>query len=232
MTMIILASQAWNDLIARLDGLFSGATEGFLAFTLALLVGLVGWAVAALLATAARLLLRALRFNEGVRGLAGGGTPGQEPAALAAWAIYWSLIAVALILALDTMGLRLGEAVTLRLGEVLPRIVASAFLLAIGVLVAMLLGALTRRFFDTAGLHGGRMRGQAVTIVLTGFAVLVALEQLGLAAQFVMAIGLIALAAVGLALGLAFGLGCRELARDFVIEYLRSMEDQGPQRPA
>ena len=154
MTMIILASQAWNDLIARLDGLFSGATEGFLAFTLALLVGLVGWAVAALLATAARLLLRALRFNEGVRGLAGGGTPGQEPAALAAWAIYWSLIAVALILALDTMGLRLGEAVTLRLGEVLPRIVASAFLLAIGVLVAMLLGALTRRFFDTAGLHG------------------------------------------------------------------------------
>ena len=33
-----------------------------------------------------------------------------------------------------------------------------------------------------------------MTIVLTGFAVLVALEQLGLAAQFVMAIGLIVLA--------------------------------------
>jgi hypothetical protein len=232
MMTFILASQAWDDLMARLDGLFSGATEGVFAFLLALLVGLVGWAVAAIVATLVRLLLRALRFNEGVRGLAGGGTRGQEPAALAAWGIYWGLIAVALILALDTMGLRLAEAVTVRLGEVLPRIVAAGFLLAIGVLVAMLLGALTRRFFDTAGLRGGRLRGQAVTVVLTGFAVLVALEQLGLAAQFVMAIGLIVLAAVGLALGLAFGLGCRELARDFVIEYLRSMEEQGPQRPA
>jgi hypothetical protein len=232
MLMIILQSRAWDDLLARLDGLFSGATEGFFAFLLALLVGLIGWLVAAIVATVVRLLLRALRFNEGVRGLAGGGTSGQEPAALAAWAVYWALIAVALILALDTMGLHLGAAVTDRLGEVLPRIVAAGFLLAIGVLVAMLLGALTRRFFDTAGMRGGRLRGQAVTVVLTGFAVLVALEQLGLAAQFVMAIGLIALAAVGLALGLAFGLGCRELARDFVIEYLRSMEEQGPQRPA
>ena len=232
MVMIILASRAWDDLMLRLDGLFSGATEGVLTFLLALLVGLVGWAVAAVVATLVRLLLRALRFNEGVRGLAGGGTRGQEPAALAAWAVYWALIIVALILALDTMGFRLAEAVTVRLGEVLPRIVAAGFLLAIGVLVAMLLGALTRRFFDTAGLRGGRLRGQAVTVVLTGFAVLVALEQLGLAAQFVMAIGLIALAAVGLALGLAFGLGCRDLARDFVIEYLRSMEEQGPQRPA
>jgi hypothetical protein len=232
MVMIILASRAWDDLMLRLDGLFSGATEGVLTFLLALLVGLVGWAVAAIVATLVRLLLRALRFNEGVRGLAGGGTRGQEPAALAAWAVYWALIIVALILALDTMGFRLAEAVTVRLGEVLPRIVAAGFLLAIGVLVAMLLGALTRRFFDTAGLRGGRLRGQAVTVVLTGFAVLVALEQLGLAAQFVMAIGLIALAAVGLALGLAFGLGCRDLARDFVIEYLRSMEEQGPQRPA
>ncbi len=232
MIMTILASQAWDNLMTRLDGMFNGATDGFFAFLLALLVGVVGWAVAAIVATAVRLLLRALRFNEGVRGLAGGGTPGKEPAALAAWAVYWVLIAVALILALDTLGLRLGEAITDRLGDVLPRIVAAGFLLAIGVLVAMLLGALTRRFFDTAGLRGGRLRGQAVTAVLTGFAVLVALEQLGLAAQFVMAIGLIALAAVGLALGLAFGLGCRELARDFVIEYLRSMEEQGPQRPA
>src|SRR5215470_2645573 len=122
MTMIILASQAWDNLMTRLDGLFGGATEGFFAFVLALLVGLVGWAVAALVATAVRLLLRALRFNEGVRGLAGGGTRGQEPAALAAWGVYWVLIAVALILALDTLGLHLGEAITDRLGDVLPRI--------------------------------------------------------------------------------------------------------------
>jgi UDP-N-acetylmuramyl pentapeptide phosphotransferase/UDP-N-acetylglucosamine-1-phosphate transferase len=35
----------------------------------------------------------------------------------------------------------------------------------------------------------------------------------------------------GLAIALAFGLGCRELARDFIVEYLRSHEDHAPRRP-
>jgi len=60
--------------------------------------------------------------------------------------------------------------------------------------------------------------------------VLGALEQLGLAAQFIMALSVTAMAVAGLAAALAFGLGCRDLARDFVVEYLRSLEDETPGR--
>ena len=55
-------------------------------------------------------------------------------------------------------------------------------------------------------------------------------EQLGFAVQFVMAIGVVMAAAAGLALALAFGLGCRELARDFLVEYLRTLEDDRSRR--
>jgi hypothetical protein len=230
---VILQTQAWDNLTMQLNELLTGAAQGTLNLLLAVLVALVGWGVAALVAGGARALLRAVRFNEGVRGLVGGGVLRHEPAGLASWAVYWTIIVMSLMLALDTLGFGLSSSVTMRLGDVLPRIVASGALLAIGVLVAMLIGALTRRFFETAGLRGGRLRGQVVTAVLTGFAVLVALEQLGFAAQFVMAIGLVALGSMGLALGLAFGLGCRDLARDFVVEYLRSLDERGgPQRPA
>jgi hypothetical protein len=34
-----------------------------------------------------------------------------------------------------------------------------------------------------------------------------------------------------LGLALAFGLGCRDLARDFVVEYLRSLDRDEPPRP-
>ena len=230
--LLILQFHAWDDLVIRVSAMVNAAAAGLVNLLLAVLVALLGWAVAAIVAAAARGLLRVSRFHDGVRGLMGGTPPRHEPAAIAAWAIYWTLIAVSLVLALDTLGLTLGASVGARLSEVVPRIVTSGVILAVGVLVAMLTGALAQRFFDSAGIRGGRLRGQIVTAVMSGFAVLIALEQLGFAAQFVMAVGLIALAAVGLALGIAFGLGCRELARDFIVEYLRSLDEQGPQRPS
>jgi len=66
--------------------------------------------------------------------------------------------------------------------------------------------------------------------VLSGFAVLLSLEQLGLAAQLILAIGVAATGAIGLAIALAFGLGCRDLARDFVVEYLSSLEEPTERR--
>ncbi len=230
--MLILQVQVWDDLVARVSGLLAGAEQGALSFVLALLVALAGWGIAQLVAMLVRALLRLLRFNESVRRLFGASTLAHEPAGLAAWAAYWIIVVVALVLAVDTLGFNLGPSVTSRLGEVLPRIVAAAVLLTIGVLMAMTLGSLAHRFFETAGMRGARLRGQAVTAVLTVFAVLLALEQLGFAAQFVMIVGLIAFGALGLAVGLAFGLGCRDLARDFIVEYLRSLEEQGPRRPA
>jgi hypothetical protein len=230
---VILQLQGWDILMERLSDMAAGLEQGAINFLLALLVVLVGWGVATLSAWLTRALLRAARFNEGVAGMLGpAAAERHEPAAFASWAVYWALIAVTVMLALDTLGLNISAPVGERLVEVVPRIVAAGAILAVGLLVAMVLGGMTRRFFETAGMRGARPRAQAVTVVLSAFAVLLALDQLGLAAQFIMMLGLTAVAAVGLAFGLAFGLGCRDLARDFVIEYLRSIESEGPRRPA
>ena len=232
-TLVILQLQGWDILTARLSEMAAGIEQGAINFLLALAVGLVGWGVATLAAWVTRALLRSARFNEAVAGMLGpSAAERHEPAAFASWAVYWSLIAVTVMLALDTLGFNISTPVGDRLVEVVPRIVAAGAILAVGFLVAMFIGSLTRRFFETAGMRGARPRGQVVTVVLTAFAVLMALDQLGFAAQFIIALGLTAAAAVGLALGLAFGLGCRDLARDCVIEYLRSIESEGPRRPA
>jgi hypothetical protein len=222
----------WDDLMAHLNNLYAGAGEGALAIGLAIVVALLGWAVAQLAAAAMRVILRLVRFNQGVRGLFGASALSYEPSELVAWGVYWVVLVIGLMLAGDTLGFGLSASVKARLGEVLPRVVAAGLLLLVGVLVAMVFGHVTHRFFETAGMRGGRLRGQAVTLVLSAFAVLIALDQLGFAAQFVMAIGLIALGAIALAAALAFGLGCRDLARDFIVEYLRSLEERGPQRPS
>src|SRR5262245_6054196 len=96
--MPILDSVAWDNLVSRVSSLFSSTETGVTNVALALLVALVGWAVATALGALTRVLLRALRFNDGVRSLSGGGTFQHEPAAMAAWAVYWTVVVVALIL--------------------------------------------------------------------------------------------------------------------------------------
>jgi hypothetical protein len=232
MTLLLLP-QIEPGLLDRLRALLLGAQRELTGLLVVLGVFLVGWLIAALLARLALVVLRAARFNAAARGIFPNWVREgrHEPASVASWGIYWVVIVASVVLALDTLGWGIGMAVGDRLRDVLPRIVASVLLLLFGVLVAMALGAVTRRFLAGAGIRGARVRGQIVTAVLTFFAVVLALEQLGLAAQLVMALGIALVAAIALALGLAFGLGCRDLARDFVVEYLRSLDADRPQRP-
>ena len=227
----LASTLAWDDLRARFDSLFEASQWGFVNLILALLVLLIGWLVATLAGGLVRWALRVAHFDGAVRRLVGSSS-GPEPSSLGGWLVSATLMAVSVIVALDVLGFQLGVLLTDRLADVLPRLVAAAVLLAIGMLIATLLGSITRRAVETSGLRGARWRGQLVAGVVTTFAVLLALDQLGIAAQFVLALVIVVLSGAALALGLAFGLGCRDLARDFVIEFLRSHEDEGPRRPA
>lgn len=230
--VLVLQADPLAALSARLDEIGRAAGGAALDGAVALAVVLAGWALATLLARLVRWALRMLRFDDGVRGLLGArATARHRPSDIGGWAVYWIIVTGAVLLAFDLLGYPLGASVAERFAEVVPRIVTSALLFAAGALVAMLVGAVTRRFLESAEIRAARLQGQVVTAVITGFAALMALEQLGFAAQFVMAVGVIAVAAAGLGLALAFGLGCRDLARDFLVEYLRSLDDDGPKRP-
>jgi len=229
---IILQSRTWDLLVERVRGLLEIGGQLIVDWLLALLVVLVGWILARLLEALTLHLLRALRFNQGVQRLVGPGGEAirHEPAAFASWAVRWTVVVVTVLLALDVLGLDVTTGVGDRIVDTLPRVVTATLMLAAGLVLAWILGGATHRVLEGAGIRGSRVRGQVVTAVFSGFAVLLALEQLGFAAQFVMALGITAVGAVGLAAGLAFGLGCRDLARDFVVEYLRSLEKDPSRR--
>jgi hypothetical protein len=216
----------------RVQRMLYGLGSAGLELLVAVAVVLVGWVLATLASKLAQWLLRAARFNEAVRGLLGpaGATTRLEPAAAVSWVVHWTILLLAVVVAADVLGFDLSRSVGDRLRDVLPRVVAATIVLAVGWLVAMLVGAVLRALLAGAGVRGSRIRAQIVAAILVGFAMLLALEQLGLAAQFIIAIGLTAVAALGLAVGLAFGLGCRDLARDLIVEYLRASEDEAPPR--
>ena len=217
----------FSALLVRLESLWTLVRESALVLGVAVLVLIVGWFLAMLIGVLVRAILRVTGFNRAARPVfVEGPLAAHEPAVIAGEVVRWLAFIAAAVLAIDLLGYDLSGALAARLSEVTPRVLAAALILVGGSFAAILLGALTRRFFASAGLRGARLRGQIVTSIFTFFAFVVALEQLGFAAQFVLALGLIVAGAAGLALALAVGLGCRDLARDFVVEYLRGMEDR------
>ncbi|MEQ1832376.1 MAG: hypothetical protein ABL977_04910 [Candidatus Eisenbacteria bacterium] len=228
---ILLQPPPWAGATARLDELLVIVRPWGLALLMATGVTLLGWLLAALLGRLARRLLEAMKFDEALPRLLGRHGPSRpRPSELAGWGVHWVLFGLTLLTALELLGVHLATSVVAQLADIVPRVITAAVLFAVGSLVAMLLGATVHRFLDSANVRAARLQGQVVTIVLTGFAGLLALGQLGFAAQFVMSLGIVAAASAGLALALAFGLGCRELARDFLVEYLRALDDPGPPR--
>lgn len=229
--LMLLQNDAWSMALSRLDGLGRDAQLAALNVAFAIVVVLAGWALAWLLSALVRIVLRWVRFDDGVRRLIGVPATRHEPAHLMGQLVFWGVLVAAGLLALDALGLPVVPSVASRLVEVVPRIVTSAVLFVIGSLIALLVGGVAQRFLESLDVRASRVFGQVVVAVLTGFSALLALEQLGFAAQFVMAIGVVALGSAGLALALAFGLGCRDLARDFIVEYLRALDDGKPRRP-
>jgi len=225
MIAMVLQQSAFSGFVDRVGTMVSGFQGGALDVLLAIAIVVAAWALALIVSGLVRRILGWVRFSERMPSWSGG-RAGLDSGSLVAWAVRWLILASGLILACDVLGFELSTSLTQRLSEVLPRVLAATLLLVMGVTAAMLLGTVTERFFGSAGLTGARLRGQIVTGLLTLFAVLLALEQLGFAAQFAMAVGLILMGAAGVAVALAFGLGCRDLARDFVVEYLKSLDEE------
>jgi hypothetical protein len=150
------------------------------------------------------------------------------PSRFAGQLVFWSTLLASSIVALRVIGLDLVPSITLRLQDVVPRVLTSALVLLFGIPVSLGISRILGALLSSTGIRMGRLRTQALVTVLILFTALLALEQLGLAAQLVLAVGIAGVGSVGLGLALAFGLGCRDLARDLVVEYLRASEPEEP----
>ena len=229
-----LASILPPDFQFQLQDTLLAVAEGLVLVLIAGLIAVLGWLLALGLSRAIQALL----------GVAGVDAPLARlqardharllilPSRIAGYVVFWSTFLSACIVALRVLGLDLVPALTARLQDVVPRVLTTALVLIAGVPMAIGLARLLASLFPSPALGTRRLRYQTFASVLVGFVVLLALEQLGLAAQLVVAVGVAGVGAAGLAVALAFGLGCRDLARDLVVEYIRASDsDSGTGRP-
>src|ERR671938_52893 len=186
-----------------------------------LVILIIGWLIASALAKAVSAVLRAVRFNDlaqraGLTGFVQQMGLQTDAAGFVALIAKWFVRMIVLVSAFDALGLPAVSQVLEQLLLWLPNLVVAIIALVIGGLAANAVARLVRGATAESGLGNPDLLASIARVAVWAFAIVVAVNQLGIATTLINTLFMATVGAVALALGLAFGLGGRDTAAQIV----------------
>ncbi|HEX2545399.1 MAG TPA: small-conductance mechanosensitive ion channel [Ramlibacter sp.] len=224
----------WSDamftsLAAAMALLFS-AIPKIIGFVLIIVAG---WFIASLIERGLAAVLRSIRFNDlaqraGLSDFISKMGMNTDAAGMIGLVVKWFVRLIALVVAFDALGLPAVSEVLRQLLLWLPNVIVAVVVLVIGGLAAKALSNVVRGASAEAGLTNSDFLAKAASVVVWAFAVVVAVNQLGIATELVNTLFMAIVGALALGLGLAFGLGGRETAAEILRKwYGKAQENSG-----
>ncbi len=203
--------------------------DGLLDLGLAVLILVVGWLVAVLLAKLVRKVVRTIG-DDRISGAMGVKTPDPQraPSRVAGSITRAVILLFAVLEAFEVVGFQVGAELITRFLAFGGDVLLGVAILGLGLYAARLAGD------AVASSTGRRLRAlrpltQGAVIVL---AVFMALDQMGVASDIVRLLFVFTAGAAAVAAALAFGLGCRESAGKLFDEWVASVRQGDLDRPA
>jgi len=203
--------------------------HNFLAMLVVLLVGvLVAYAVRVVVAV----LLRLLGFDRfcerhGVRGTLQSAGIALGPTALAGRLAFWAVMTVFLVFSLAALNIAPMNDLVSRLFVFLPQLLAALVILVLGYVVGVFLQRAALLAAVNAALPRARVLASAVQLLVLLFTAAMALEQVGIGRNIVLAAFSVVFGSVGLAAALAFGYAARDLARSVLERHISGADQEG-----
>jgi hypothetical protein len=219
MEVTTVVTGAWNAFATKITA-FLPALIG------AIIIFVIGWIVARLIKLGVVKLLTLVRFDKatekgGVNQFLKKGDITKSPSEILGILVYWFIMILVIIASLDALGLPIVSDLLNSIFLYIPNVVAAIIVLILGFLVGTLLATVVRTAASNAGLKAADGMGKLALYALVLFSVAIALDQLGVGEEIVGAAFMITFGAVALALALAFGLGGRDAAADYLKRWLQ-----------
>ncbi|MES2356167.1 MAG: small-conductance mechanosensitive ion channel [Pseudomonadota bacterium] len=198
--------------------LFFSAIPKILGFVLILIIG---WFIASLIARGVKALLRAIKFDSmaeksGFSTFVNSMGIKTDSSGFLALVVKWFVRLITLVVAFDALGLPAVSDVLRQFLFWLPNLVVALVVLVIGGLLANALSGLVRGATSEAGFSNPDTLETIARVGVWAFAIVIAVNQMGIAATLVNTLFMGIVGAVALAAGLAFGLGGRDTAAELV----------------
>jgi hypothetical protein len=223
-------SEALLTSLAAALALFMSAIPKVIGFAVILIIG---WFIASVVAKAVAALLRAVKFNDlasrgGFTGFVQKMGVSRDASGFIADIAKWFIRLIVLVSAFDALGLPAVSQVLESLLLWLPNLVVALVVLVIAGLAANALAGLVRGATAESGLGNPDMLATIAKVAVWAFAIVIAVNQLGIATTLINTLFMATVGAVALALGLAFGLGGRETAAQIVRGWYEKGQQAAP----
>jgi hypothetical protein len=218
MGLTTVVTGAWNAFAVKITA-FLPALIG------AIIIFVAGWIIARLVKLGVERLLKLIRFDKatektGVQEFLKKGDILKAPSEIIGSLVYWFLMILVIIASLDALGLPIVSDLLNSIFLYIPNVVAAIIVLVLGFLLGTLLSAVVRTAASNAGLKNAEGLGKLALYAIVFFSGAIALIQLGIGGEIVVSAFGIAFGAAALALALAFGLGGRDVAADYLKRWL------------
>jgi hypothetical protein len=220
--MVPVPIRDWSDAIINSMGqalaLLLAAVPRIIGF---LIIVAIGWFIASLIAKGVSALLRSVRFNDmaersGFSGFVANTGVETDASGFVSEIAKWFVRLITLVVGFDALGLPAVSDVLRQLLLWLPNLAVAVAVLVLGGLAANWLAGLVRGATAKADLGNPDLFAGIVRVAVWAFAIVIAVNQVGIARDLVNILFLATVGAVALALGLAFGIGGRDTAAEVV----------------
>ncbi len=225
----------WSDaMIASVSGaasMFFAAVPRLIGFAIILVVG---WIIASLIDKAVVAVLRAVRFNvlaerAGLAAFIKKSNMKDDAAGAIGLIARWFVRLIALVVAFDALGLLAVSAILQQLLMWLPNLVVALAVLVIGGIAANALGGVILGAATEGGVERPEFLAKVARGAIWAFAIMIAINQVGIATALINILVMAAAGAIALALGLSFGLGGRDTAAAIVRRWYQRGQANAPQ---
>ncbi len=211
----------------------TGALMHFVSFLPALigaiLVLIVGWFVSGLLAGLIERGLKAVGFERAVEHSGIGDFIRRSGTKMTTSGIIATLVKYFIFLifvqaAANVVGIPQLTEIINRIILYIPNVIIAMAIIIVGTMIARFLSGLVRSSVSELGVGNPNLLATLTQYIVIGFSVIAAIDQLGIAATLIntLLIGLIG--SVALAIGLAFGLGGRDVAAQITQKWYDSSQ--------
>ena len=200
-----------------------------LVFVVVILFG--GWLIAALFQKALTRFLKLARLDTvsekiGVANVLTKGDINYTLSEIIGVIVYWLIMLVVFLIAINKLQLTVAAELLNQVILYVPNVIASVFILVLGIFFASVLANAVRTATATAGVRQARTLGQFTQMIIVLFSILESLKQLRIDLSIIELLIKAVFFALALGVGLAIGLGCKDMAAKHVGQLLDSFKSK------